>query len=112
MDASLYVTTLTEVLRKVSYQDMENGWTQGFLSHKVFAKEILLLDLVGDDLQDLADSMVGQCGYISLFVTPEIYDELLSILRTSGLVAHIDNLQELEEVDFSDPEKFYFIMFS
>jgi hypothetical protein len=114
MDASLYSTTRTEVLNHVSYGEFEKGFSTGFLAYqhdkKDIVKEICLLDLIGDDLQILSQNRVDQCGYISLFMTKEIYIEVIKILEDHGLSAHIENMEN--KVDFSNPENFYFIQFS
>jgi len=118
MDASLYSTTLTEVLNHVSYGEFEKGFCPGFLAYQlayyskkdITTKEICLLDLIGDDLQILSQSRVDQCGYISLFMTKEIYIEVIKILEDHGLSAHIENMEN--KVDFSNPENFYFIQFN
>ena len=115
MDASLYSTTLTEVLNQVSYVELEQGFCPDFLAYQLagkkdIVKEISLLDFIGDDLQILSQNRVDQCGYISLFMTKEIYIEVIKILGDYGLSAHIENIKN--KVDFSNPENFYFIQFN
>lgn len=109
MDASLFATTLTEVLKYCSYEDLQRGWTENYSLWQT-ATEIGLLDLVGKDLQDLAEAKVDQCGHIILFLTPDTYQSVIDILDQYGLDEHIHNLRS--RVDFSNPENFYFIAFS
>lgn len=113
MDASLYSTTLTEVLNHVSYSELERGFGSNFLSyqlHKDFVEMVSILDIIGDDLQSLSEKRVNQCGYISLFLNKEIYNEVIDLLERVGLSDHIENIKNV--VDFSNVEKFYFIQFS
>ena len=77
MDAQIYKTSLKNVVDNIPYAEIEAGWTGNHIPH---LELVLLLDIYGEKLQRWAEKNVKRCGYITLFMTDALVEEIKSVI--------------------------------
>ncbi|NBO23460.1 hypothetical protein EBU94_09015 [bacterium] len=113
MDATLYSTTLTEVLRQVPYEDLERGFTGKWISNSTPGSEhhyIFNLDSFAKPLQKWSETNLEKCGYITLFLSPELIKEIETHIKIYDDTMNLWNERVLPLL--SDPKKVLYIEFS
>jgi hypothetical protein len=111
MDATLYLTTLDKAIDKIGYETLEVGYTNSFID--IQKTDVILLDLIGEDLQRWAETNLGACGYISMFMTEDLHKAIKEMLteRHSEILAEWDWQSRVGDL-FKDPENFLFVEFN
>ena len=79
MDAEIYKVYTKNLTDVVSQAEIKSGWTSTYLPSLPDSELVLLLDLYGENLQEWAVKNVNMGGYITLFMTPDLAEEIKSL---------------------------------
>ena len=111
MIASVYSIDLSELQKKVSYKDLEKGYSKERLGSDT-SKCLFNLDFYARSLQKWRESKLGKGECTTLFLSRDLIEEIETYIETVGS----DEDMELWDDDVlslvKDPKKVLYIEFS